>query len=78
MIALPIGMRYEDWFIQLVQDQPQLMDVPIRPSEEHWVEDVQLLLRNEQCALLNSPRPETFDNWQAWADSFIRSYGGLV
>lgn len=75
-ITLPTNMAYEDWFNQLQIDQPTLTEVPTRPMEDNWVNDVELLLRNNQCALLNSPRPDGFANWRDWADRFIQSFGG--
>jgi hypothetical protein len=77
-MVLPVGIGYEDWFIQLIQDLPKLKDVPVRPQEDNWVEDVQLLLRNDQCVLLGAPRPESFSDWRSWAESFVKSYGSLV
>ena len=78
MTVLPIGITYEDWFSQLRIDHPELLDITVRPSEEHWVDDVELLLRNAAGATMNTPRPDGFANWRDWACEFIKSYGGLV
>ena len=78
MIVLPVGITYEDWFNQLRTDRPELVDLPTRPSENNWVEDVELLLRNSVSGMVGMPRPDGFANWRDWAAEFIKSYGGLV
>ena len=78
MMTLPVGITYEDWFNQLRIDRSELIDIPLRPSEENWVDDVELLLRNAASATLHLPRPDGFANWRDWASEFIKAYGGLV
>lgn len=78
MSTLPVGISYVDWFYQIRTDYPELDLLPLRPVEDNWIDDVETLLRNPQCATFNVPRPQGFSGWREWADRFINSYGGIV
>lgn len=77
-MMLPVDVSYDDWMSQLKHDRPELSDIVVRPNEQNWINDVELLLRSPICSTLNIPRPSGFLSWRDWADQFVKSYGGLV
>lgn len=67
-------MSWEDWNGNVAIIYGEL-NVPFT-SEQDWKTTAQLLSSNTALSAYPIPNPETFENWQDWADQFTQSING--
>lgn len=76
MIVWPSShTTFVDWANSLRQLRPDIEIQPRVSREEQWKEYAAQVVQSATCQSVNSPRPEGFNDWQAWAEAFIKSFG---